>query len=522
MLYITATFAAPQHNHEENHKNHQHSRKEELNEITAAHPSSFKKEEAEEEHENHEGHDHHDHETNGISISQDMRKNLNIVVESASLKQFSRELIFPGEIQLNMDNTVHVVPKTNGITLEVIATLGDTVKKHQPLAIIDSMDLGEAKADFFQQQMQMELAMMELNRAVLIRKNTSSLLNSLQSNPSLSELPNISKGDMGDFQTEILSSYSELVIQKAEFSKKQKLHKDGITSDTSYLETQGAMQQANAAYFSTVDNVKFAIQRNVSEFQKKARVCQLKLRSAKHRLLQMGLSHSDIEAMLQQENSSDMSVTDCPDCKFSDTGAVLSNPFTRISLLSPIDGTIIQRHLAIGEMIPADREIFTIADMNTVWAVFQINSHAIHLYENGSPVTVKTAAGNYSAKIDRINPVLNEESRTVTARVILENHNRALHPGMFVNIVCKASDKDAVLAVSTDAVQNIAGESVLFSPIDEDEFKTVPVKIGRQNSHLTEILSGIHEGEPYVSKGAFELKAVLTTSNIDPHAGHGH
>jgi len=48
------------------------------------------------------------------------------------------------------------------------------------------------------------------------------------------------------------------------------------------------------------------------------------------------------------------------------------------------------------------------------------------------------------------------------------------------------------------------------------------VKIGSSDAEHVEILSGLKPGQRYVIKGAFDLKAHMLTSNMDPHAGHGH
>jgi len=56
----------------------------------------------------------------------------------------------------------------------------------------------------------------------------------------------------------------------------------------------------------------------------------------------------------------------------------------------------------------------------------------------------------------------------------------------------------------------------------EGAFEMAPVALGRSDSASVEITSGLRAGTPYVSDGAFQLKAVVVTSALDSHAGHGH
>ncbi|MBR2631859.1 MAG: hypothetical protein IKD29_00315, partial [Lentisphaeria bacterium] len=55
-----------------------------------------------------------------------------------------------------------------------------------------------------------------------------------------------------------------------------------------------------------------------------------------------------------------------------------------------------------------------------------------------------------------------------------------------------------------------------------DSYITRVVTTGESDGRNIEIVSGLAAGDKYVSTGAFQLKAVLLTSGMDPHAGHGH
>jgi hypothetical protein len=56
----------------------------------------------------------------------------------------------------------------------------------------------------------------------------------------------------------------------------------------------------------------------------------------------------------------------------------------------------------------------------------------------------------------------------------------------------------------------------------EGAFETTPVTLGRSDSASVEIVAGLPAGSRFASEGAFQLKAAIVTSALDPHAGHGH
>jgi cobalt-zinc-cadmium efflux system membrane fusion protein len=124
-------------------------------------------------------------------------------------------------------------------------------------------------------------------------------------------------------------------------------------------------------------------------------------------------------------------------------------------------------------------------------------------------------------KLSLIGPVVHEESRTVLGRVILPNPRGIWKPGIFVKGQIHSETSSSAVVVPAEAVQNIEGENVIFVPYG-DGFKPIDVAVGKSIKGKTEILAGIKAGEHYVSKGAFELKAIQVTSGAGAHAGHGH
>jgi cobalt-zinc-cadmium efflux system membrane fusion protein len=71
-------------------------------------------------------------------------------------------------------------------------------------------------------------------------------------------------------------------------------------------------------------------------------------------------------------------------------------------------------------------------------------------------------------------------------------------------------------------VQYLDEEKIIFVPAGPHRYRPVQVSTGISDKHYIQVLSGLEEGMTYVSRGAFELKAKIVTSNLDAHAGHGH
>ena len=186
------------------------------------------------------------------------------------------------------------------------------------------------------------------------------------------------------------------------------------------------------------------------------------------------------------------------------------------------DGIIISKDLAVGEAAGEDRVLYEVADLSTVWADISIFPQYQHLLQKGMPVTF-VAHDGHTAKgsIKYISPIVSHETRTFTARSVLEGADEDFTPGAFVRARIVVEKTAARVVVPRDAVQTIEGESVIFT-LGDQGFEARPVQTGLADDTGVEILRGLEPNDRYVASGAFALKAQMVTSGMDPHAGHGH
>lgn len=175
-----------------------------------------------------------------------------------------------------------------------------------------------------------------------------------------------------------------------------------------------------------------------------------------------------------------------------------------------IDGTVIEKHMTLGEVLSEDAQAFVIADLDTVWvnlAIYQMHLQKVRV---GQKVVISAGQGAPDAKgvISYVSPSVDEHTRTATARVVLPNRGGRWCPGLFVEGRITVEESEVATLVPTSALQTLDGQTVVFVQESED-FRVHPVEIGRANETWTEILSGLAPGQKYVSKGGFVLKAEL-------------
>lgn len=194
------------------------------------------------------------------------------------------------------------------------------------------------------------------------------------------------------------------------------------------------------------------------------------------------------------------------------------------SIKAPISGWVIERHVTTGEFVSGENSVYVIADLSTVWVNLAVYPKDANRIKKGQVAEINAIGSTIRAKgkIEYVSPIMDLRTRSLTARVVLSNSDKAWRPGAFVHALITTEDGDEGLVVQKNAVQNLDGKSVVFVVDGPSRFRPIDVELGARNDRHVRILNGLAEGVRYVSNGAFELKAKIVTSNMDAHAGHSH
>ena len=187
----------------------------------------------------------------------------------------------------------------------------------------------------------------------------------------------------------------------------------------------------------------------------------------------------------------------------------------RFEIRAPFDGTIVEKHLALGEAVKEDASIFTVADLRTVWAEFAVSPKDLETVRVGQKVVVSSSA--FESKVDGtvsyVGALLGEQTRTARARVTIGNPKGAWRPGLFVTVAVLGESQAAPLVVNADALQTVDNKPVVFKAVPGG-FAATPVKVGRTDGRNVEVLQGLKAGDKVASSNTFVLKADLGKSSV--------
>jgi len=179
-----------------------------------------------------------------------------------------------------------------------------------------------------------------------------------------------------------------------------------------------------------------------------------------------------------------------------------------------VSGTVTEKLVEQGDYIKQGQPLLKIANLNTVWANFDVYENQIDVFKKGQEVLVTTNAyanKEFKGKVDFIDPILDNKTRTVTLRVVLNNENDVFKPGMFVTATINAAknEKTEVLTIPTSAVLWTGERSVVYIKTNSNQpvFEMREIKLGNQIGNKYEVLEGVFVGNEIVTNGTFTVDA---------------
>jgi len=200
-----------------------------------------------------------------------------------------------------------------------------------------------------------------------------------------------------------------------------------------------------------------------------------------------------------------------------------SGGYPLVPVASPVGGIVIEKSVTQGEVVSPEKMLFWVADLATLWVAIDVYEKDMSRLRAGTGVKVSVAAFPdkiFRGKISYVADVVDEKTRTVKARVTIDNAAGLLKPGMFASVLMETRNAggERVIAVPEEAVQIEGAARYVFVRIAPDQFARRDIEVGRTLGKSLEVTTGLKEGEVFAFKGAFILKSELKKGEIEGDA----
>jgi multidrug efflux pump subunit AcrA (membrane-fusion protein) len=181
-------------------------------------------------------------------------------------------------------------------------------------------------------------------------------------------------------------------------------------------------------------------------------------------------------------------------------------PMRTIPVRATASGFVTRFNAILGSRADPEMVLYEIADLSTVWVVASVHERDVASLKVGAPARFNQSGSEeaLTGKVDLIEPVLEESTRTTRVRVSFPNKDGALRPGQFGEVEFELPASDG-LFVPSDAVIRTGEHEYIYVATAPDRFEPHSVRAGITREGRVQILSGVMAGDKIVTRGSFML-----------------
>jgi cobalt-zinc-cadmium efflux system membrane fusion protein len=181
-----------------------------------------------------------------------------------------------------------------------------------------------------------------------------------------------------------------------------------------------------------------------------------------------------------------------------------------IPVLAPISGEVVERLVSPGQVVLAGQtQAFTISDLRTVWVLANVYQADLADVRTGDDVVVETDAypGTFHGRISYVSPALDPNTRTLQARIVVDNPGEKLKRDMYCTVTVTAgSIANAIAVPDSSVLRDDNNQPFVYLAIGANQFGRRDVEIGQSLEGKTQILRGLSPGERVVGDGSLFLQ----------------
>jgi Cu(I)/Ag(I) efflux system membrane fusion protein/cobalt-zinc-cadmium efflux system membrane fusion protein len=182
-----------------------------------------------------------------------------------------------------------------------------------------------------------------------------------------------------------------------------------------------------------------------------------------------------------------------------------------VLLKAPASGIVVKKNAVEGDHIKAGDDLYQIADLSKVWVHASVYDNELPWIREGQSATMELSylpGQKYEGRVSYIYPYLREKARDVHVRLIFDNPDLSLKPGMYVNVQLQGKTIPDALVIPSEAAIRSGERTVAFVVQGPGRFEPREIQIGVEGGpggRYVRVLSGLLEGEEVVTSAQFML-----------------
>ncbi|MEK6288682.1 MAG: efflux RND transporter periplasmic adaptor subunit [Acidobacteriota bacterium] len=379
-----------------------------------------------------------------IEISDETAELAGIKTEEVTQGEIEDTIATTGKVLVAPNSQAIIGAKVDGRAVRISAEPGQRVGAGQALVLVDSPQIADLRGQLIEARAKLNLAEQKRTRTA-----------------------------MSENRAAVIQSKNRLDLAEATLQRKKRLAELGAAAGREVAEAEMEYKNAKAEY----------------EFQSSIQITREQQEAA-----------SEVEQMRAVVARLTQSL--------SALGASPTGQGGMISIASPIAGTVVDRHVTVGQAVTLGTELMTVMNLASVIIEAQLPESYAGRVQAGQRLIARIPGapdGIFEGKVQSVGSTVDPAKRSVAVRARVTNTGTHLMHEMAVEVRIVTGGRKEALLVPASALVDEEGIKVVYVK-EGERYERRPVKVGTINYQFAEILSGVEAGEQIVTAGAYQIK----------------
>lgn len=434
-----------------------------------------------------------DTEKGSINLTAEQMKTAGIVTETLKYETIEEIIAITGELEAVPDKSVKVTSRLSGKVSRILVQEGQTVKSGDPLIVIESVELAQADAAFHQAKAEVDLASKNLTRV----KDMARL--GIFSMSTLEEARNA----FAEAKAARKCAKADLMQARKQYDRVKELQSAGIASAKDLEKAEVDLAKASADEQATIVSFESAqdrLKREEESFKK---------------------GHLFYKEVSEAEKAYDQALSNYRSAlsTFKILGVDENNHGSSFRLISPIDGMVTTLQITPGEGVVPTTPLMTIVNTDILWLLADVYEKDLGKVKLNQKVTFTVNSyplEKFRGHLSYISPLMDDKTRSVKARVRVQNAGMKLKVHMFARGFINVEHTRKALLVPTESIQKEGEKNIVYVLREKPgTFVPVEVKTGPVYEERQEILKGLTAGQSIAVKGSFMVRSEEKKSSLE-------
>ena len=379
-----------------------------------------------------------------VEVSDEAAELIGVKVEAAVKGEIEDTIATTGKALVSPNGQAIIGAKVEGRAVQVTAEPGQSVKAGQVLVVVDSPQIADLRGQLLEAEARLKLA--EQNKA---------------------------RTAMSENRAAVIQAKNRLDLAQTTLNRKRRLLELGAVAGREVAEAETEYKNAKAEY----------------EYQSSIQIT----REQQQALSEVEQTRAVVQRLTQS------------------LAALGANPRGQggtISLSSPIAGTVIDRHISVGQAVTSGSELLTVMNLSSVIIEAQLPESQAVRVRSGQRLTARLPGlpdRLFEGHVDSVGNAVDPQSRTVPVRARITNAGAVLKHQMAVEVRIVSGERKEGVVVPVSALVQDEGITVVYVK-EGNRYERRPVAVGTINYQSAEITGGVEAGEEIAVAGAYQLK----------------